>query len=249
MSSSDVKDAFLTSKFRDRELCARPPKEGILGVPAGPSIELLKGCFGLQGSPRLWWLGLQDIALSVGFEPVRGCPATFVPQKEGRVAGMMVIHVDGGTWAGSGKAFLGAQGIMRKLLKIRKEEFRTLYLLGRQVTTEKVGTIKVDSIKYVSSLKPVHVPAARRKNSSQSLAGKEMTQYRSLVQQLAWPAKTAWPSFAYEVSELQQRTSEATVSDLVRANFVLRATQEKTRQGHGLWFRKSWRKIGMCECS
>ena len=182
--------------------------------------------------------GLQDIALSVGFEPVRGCPATFVPQNEGRVAGMMVIHADDGTWAGSGKAFLGAQGIMRKLLKIRKEEFRTLYLLGRQVTSLKDGAIKVGSLKYVSALKPVHVPAARRKNSSQRLVGKEMTQYRSLVQQLAWPTRTMLPSIAYKVSDLRQRTSEATVPDLVRAKFVLRAAQEKTRQGHGPRFRK-----------
>jgi len=65
-----------------------------------------------------------------------------------------------------------------------------------------------------------------------------MTQYRSLVQQLAWPARTTLPSIAYKVSDLQQRTSEATVADLVRANFVLRAAQEKTYQGHGLWFLK-----------
>ena len=43
---------------------------------------------------------------------------------------------------------------------------------------------------------------------------------------------------AYEVSDPQQRTEEATVVDLVRAIFVLRAAQEKTRQGHGLWFRR-----------
>ena len=70
-----------------------------------------------------------------------------------------------------------------------------------------------------------------------------MTQYCSLVQQLAWPARTTLPSIAYEVSDVQQRTSEATLADVVRANFVLRAAQEKTRQGHGLWFRKIGGKL------
>ena len=85
----------------------------------------MKGCFGLQESQRLWWLGFYDIALSIGFEPIRGCAATFVFRHEGKFVGMMVIHVDDGKWAGFGEAFLEAQAKMRKLLKIRKEEFGT----------------------------------------------------------------------------------------------------------------------------
>ena len=67
------------------------------------------------------------MALSVGFEPVRGYQTTFVFRDEGRFAGMMVIHVDDGTWAGSEEAFLEAQEIRRKIVKIREGEFRTFF--------------------------------------------------------------------------------------------------------------------------
>lgn len=136
------------------------------------------------------------------------------------LVGMMVIHVGDGTWAGVGQGFLEAQEKMRKMLKIRKEEYDSFYLLGRQATTLEDGTITVDSAKYMSTLQPVHVPAQRRRQATSSLEGKEITQYRSLVQQVAWPARTGLPSIAYDVSDLQQRISEATVADLAHANFV-----------------------------
>jgi len=53
------------------------------------------------------------------------------------------------------------------------------------------------------------------------LNAKELNEYRSLVGQLAWPARESMPQLAYAVSDLQQKTSEATVHDLSHANRVL----------------------------
>ena len=128
---------------------------------------------------------------------------------------------------------------MHKLLEIRKEERRTVYLLDRQVATLKDRAIMVDSLKYVTVREPVHVSAARRKDPSKGLAGKEMTQHHFWTHQLAWPARTTRPSISYEVRNLQRRTSQATASDLVLENFVLRAAPGKTKQAHGLCFRKT----------
>ena len=44
------------------------------------------------------------------------------------------------------------------------------------------------------------------------------------------------PLIAYDVSDLQQRTSTATVHDLLHANVVLRKAKEYCRQGFGLRF-------------
>ena len=93
----------------------------------------------------------------------------------------MVIPVDDGTWAGSGKASLEEEGIAHKLLEIRKDKFRIVYLLGRQAATLKDRTIMVDSLKYVTVRKPVHVSAARRNGPSKGLAGKEMSQHHFLT--------------------------------------------------------------------
>ena len=59
------------------------------------------------------------------------------------------------------------------------------------------------------------------RQSNQKLTPAELTHYRSLVGQLAWPARETMPQLAYAVSDLQQKTSGATVKDLVHANCVL----------------------------
>ncbi len=42
----------------------------------------------------------------------------------------------------------------------------------------------------------------------------------------------------YRVSELQQKATKATVSDLVQASAVLKVSQQMARDGTCLWFRK-----------
>ena len=65
----------------------------------------------------------------------------------------------------------------------------------------------------------------------------EKTQYRSLVQQLSWPAKGTLSTITYEVSTLQQRTEIATVQDMVAANRLLSRAQERCRNKEMLSFR------------
>ena len=61
----------------------------------------------------------------------------------------------------------------------------------------------------------------RMRQSNQKLTPAELTHYRSLVGQLAWPARETMPQLAYAVPDLQQKTCGATVKDLVHANRVL----------------------------
>ena len=67
---------------------------------------------------------------------------------------------------------------------------------------------------------------------------KELTEFRSIVQQLAWLARATMPSIAYDVSDLQQRTPEATVADMMRANSVVRDAQKKAQEDVCLSFGK-----------
>ena len=61
----------------------------------------------------------------------------------------------------------------------------------------------------------------RMRQSNQKLTPAELAHYRSLVGQLAWPARETMPQLAYAVSDLQQKTEGSTVKDLVHANRVL----------------------------
>ena len=80
------------------------------------------------------------------------------------------------------------------------------------------------------------VPMARRKQSLSPLTPKELHDYRSLVGQLAWPARQVMPQLAYHVSDLQQKTAQATVHDLVHANHVLEWAKQWSASGIRLKF-------------
>ena len=53
---------------------------------------------------------------------------------------------------------------------------------------------------------------------------------------MAWPARSTLPGLAYDVSDLQQRSKELTVSELVRANGVLRMAKDMVERDVGLFF-------------
>ena len=90
---------------------------------------------------------------------------------------------------------------------------------------------------YLKKLTPIPIAHARRLNGAALLTPSERTQYLSLTAQLSWPARTTLPGLSFLVSDLQQRTAEAQVKDLVRANWILRKAQEMGRNGECLIFR------------
>ena len=239
IGSFDVKDAFLSGKKNPRKLFVRPPREGIRGVPQDALIELVKGVSGLRESPRLWWLQLREHILTSGFVESRFSPATFMiyDPKDGSFCGVLVVHVDDGLWAGAGAVFESARDKLRALITIGKEERSEFDFLGRHLKQGEDYTIRVDQDDYVKKIKPIYIPAARRATPEDSLTGVEISQYLSLVQQLAWPVRTTLVRHAYLVSDLQQKTSRATVADLVRANFVRRDLVKAVEDGEGLTFR------------
>ena len=61
--------------------------------------------------------------------------------------------------------------------------------------------VEVDMDKYLRNVERVMVPMSRRRQSSSSLTVKELHDYRSLVGQLAWPARQVMPQLAYNVSD------------------------------------------------
>ena len=69
------------------------------------------------------------------------------------------------------------------------------------------------------------IPTVRRNQPKSPLTPQELHQYRSITGQLAWPARNIMPQLSYSVSDLQQRTSVATVHDLHHANKVLEWTK------------------------
>jgi len=151
---------------------------------------------------------------------------------------MLCAHVDDGIWAGKGPEFTTAQNKLRKLISIKVEKTGEFEVLGRRISQSAEG-IRVDQWDYLKKLTPIPIARARRQNGAALLTPSERTQYLSLTAQLSWPARTTLPGLSFLVSDLQQRTAEAQVKDLVRANWILRKAQEMGRHGECLIFRSN----------
>ena len=241
IGSFDCKTAFLTGKGHDREIYCRPPKEGLPGVAPGSLLKIVKGAYGLREAPRLWYLRAKEILLEAGFEELQTAKACFCLYEYShdgtrKNVGMLVLHVDDAAYAGEGPLWEKALQHLRKKFTIGKEEFDEFTFLGRHVKQNKDFSIEIDQHEYVKSLKHVRVDRARRSQGKSPLTSKELHDYRSLVGQLAWPARESMPQICYAVSDLQQKVAEATVGDLVHANNVLNQAKRQVNENQKLRF-------------
>ena len=65
--------------------------------------------------------------------------------------------------------------------------------------------MSIDQHQFINDLEPIHIPKERRRQPNSKVTAKEEHDYRSLVGQLAWPARETLPGLSYIVSDLQQR--------------------------------------------
>ena len=240
LKTFDCKTAFLTGKEHDRDIYCRPPKEGLPGVPPGSLLKLVKGAYGLREAPRLWYLKAREILKEAGFEEMQTAKACFVlidrSQDVPINMAMLVLHVDDAAHAGEGPAYERALNYIRSKLTIGKEEQDEFEFLGRHVVQHKDFTIEIDQHTYVKAIPKVSVSMERRRKSQELLTPKEVHDYRSLVGQLAWPARESMPQLNFLVSDLQQRVSGAKVHDLVHANNVLQLALRHVNENQKLRF-------------
>ena len=108
--------------------------------------------------------------------------------------------------------------------------------LGRHVTQRPDYSIEVDMDKYLHGVEKVMIPVAGRKRPQPPFSPKELHDYRSIAGQLAWPARQVMPPLAYHISDLQQKTAQATIHDLVHANHVLEWAKQWSTSGIRLKF-------------
>ena len=240
LATFDVKTAFLSGDTQEREIYVRPPRDGLPGVPAGSLLQPLKGVFGLKEAPRLWYLAARRKCQSAGFDELKTAKSTFVVRDPdtGEPVGMLVLHVDDGCWAGHGPHFSKAQEMLRSCMNMGKEEEGEFTFLGRHVKQFPDGTIEIDQYDYCRQIESIKVPRHRRQTPDAPITDAERRDLRALLGKLIWLGRQTMPQLCYGVSDLQQRVCRAVVTDLARANSVLREARSYMTEGVKLCFVK-----------
>ena len=227
--SFDVETAFLNGNDLPRELYCFPPPD-VKGINPRRLWRLLKGVFGLSEAPRLWWLRIRGDLLATGWIEIKSAPATFIlKDAAGKLCGVMALHVDDGLLCGDGARYKRAlEELMKRApLKVYKPQGSHITFTGRKIGQDPhTKEISISQKGYFDDVEAIPVDRQRRKRLNDKLTEKEMTQLRSLVGKLAWPARETMPQLGFGVSEIQQAMAEATVERLLEANALLRKARK-----------------------
>ncbi len=96
-NSLDIKTAFLHGHPIEREVYLQPPPE----FDNGRLWKLKKTVYGLCDAPRAWFIRLKDEVKKLGLTPCNLDPTLSYWYKNGKLEGVMCIHVDDILWGES----------------------------------------------------------------------------------------------------------------------------------------------------
>ena len=111
----DIKGAFLESVDEKQEngpLFARLPPGGIPGVPNDAVIMIIGNVYGKNDAPAVWYQSFDQEARAAGFERSSFDKCLYyVRDKEGKLCGVLVVHVDDTASGGIGKQSSNISGV------------------------------------------------------------------------------------------------------------------------------------------
>ena len=89
--SMDIRAAFLQAKTLDREVYMKPPEDI---RKQGKIWKLLKPLYGLDDASRKFWLKVKETLIKLGLKTLPGDEAFYYENKNGKLLGAVLSHVD-----------------------------------------------------------------------------------------------------------------------------------------------------------
>ena len=223
VESSDVRSAFLQSEMIDRDVFVEPPEER---KKPGIIWKLRKPVYGLNDASRKWFLSFKNTLFQLGMKQSQRESCLFYFQKENKLHGFLIIHVDDVLSAGS-KEFLPVIEKLRSKYTFGKVEQGTFVYTGLNIHQTQDKELFVNQNDFVdkltmnefSSNEPDHI-----------LEKNENRMVRKSQGQLSWLATQTRPDLSFDAFNLSTKLNRATLRDGKLANKVVKkAKQEKVQ--------------------
>ena len=230
LALGDIKGAFLSAgelPAKYRPLYARLPPGGIPGVPDDALIEITGHAYGLNDSPAAWQQKLNQVLLSVGFEPSRFDPCLYYLRDQGRLVGIYGVHVDDCATGGAGQRYEKAMIDLKQAFEFRKWRLWDGDFCGARYTqNEKTFEISMSQAKFVEKIRPMHLSRTRCQDKDSVLNDKEVSCLRAINGSLNWLCTQSRPDLSTQVSFSQQAFPNPTVADALAANNAVRRAKQ-----------------------
>ena len=218
--SVDVKAAYLQGDKITRDVYLQPPDE----FNNGKLWKLNKTVYGLADAARMWYLRVKKELINLGVEQCSLDKAIFFWYKNGRLEGIICLYVDDFLFAGS-HCFLDS--IIKRFMKIfnvGSTGSDNFTYVGLRLNTYKDG-ITLDQDHYIASINEMDLSKKRKLEKNDKLSRRELAAFRTLVGQLSWVSTHSRPDIAFEVCLLGTGFQNATVSDALSLNHLVKRIQ------------------------
>ena len=214
----DIKAAFLQGNKIERDVYLRPPVEFYNGT----LWKLKKTVYGLNDAARAWYMRVKAELIRLGIKMCKLDPALFYWHCDGRIAGIICLHVDDFLWGGNEHFESVFANKLKSIFKIGviSEDLSFKYCGINIDQTEDCITVSQND--YISSMCQVHLPSKGTLDRSRLLNEDEKRSFRSIVGQLNWISTQSRPDISFDVSQLSSRFKNAKVEDIMKANKVVK---------------------------
>ncbi|CAK0904737.1 unnamed protein product [Prorocentrum cordatum] len=208
LSLGDVKNAYFNGQDLQREVYLEQPRGGLPGLAPGQLLRARKAIYGFADAARLFWLALRDALLVDGWLQSRLEPALFYKRVDGELKGIAVSHVDDVLVARMKDMQLS--DLLPKVLGTFQWKWSELPFTfrGRELSSDPRGFV-VKMVNYATSLKPIKIPAARRKQLQEDLSEDEAKELLRVSGEIGWLADLVKANLA--VSEAKKGAEVALV--------------------------------------
>ncbi|CAK0861813.1 unnamed protein product [Prorocentrum cordatum] len=219
LSLRDVKNAYFNGQNLQREVYLEQSRGGLPGLVPGQLLRARKAIYGFAEAARLFWLALRDALLADGW--LQSClVALFYKRVDGQLKGIAVSHVDDVLVARMKDMQLS--DLLPKVLGTFQWKWSELPFTfrGRELSSDPRGFL-VKMVNYATSLKPIKIPAARRKQLQEDLNEDEAKELLRVSGEIGWLGRQCRLDLAFLSGELQRARAAPCVADLVKANLAV----------------------------
>ena len=225
LRSFDIQTAFLRGSRQDgRILGMEPPEEMRQHMKLKPweCCELLKSAYGLVNAPLLWYEELKTSLLNLGFivSPLDPCVFVLPNTQEGKIHGLVGVHVDDGIGAGN-EFFQQRIAQLEQKFPFGSKKESSFMFTGIQINQKVDGTIELYQKKYIEDIPAIEIPRERRKSPEAPVSETERGSLRGLIGSIQYGASNTRPDLSAKLSFIQAKITVAKIQDLLDANKLL----------------------------
>ena len=214
--TTDISSAFLQGSEMDRDVYVKPPKE----ANQADKLWLLNKClYGLKDASRKWYLRVVDKLKELDFDTCKFDSGMFFLFKNGRLIGIVALHVD--DFLHAGDSFFNKEIIPQLLgcFKVGKSEAREFMYTGFFLKQTDQG-IRLDQNKYVRNVTIPAIDVRQMKDKEREMNQEELSLLRQMTGVVNWTARATRPDLSFDMIDLSTKFKGGKVADLIKAKNV-----------------------------